>query len=401
MRNKVLLIDDQYDDESIQDFILNAKLSGIEIVCEKLHKNGIDRLLNDLTFEFSAVILDATGYFKDEKENELSNTGLKYSLKSISDLKNQRLIPWFVFTGAPRNKQNNEFIEEIKIYQDEVKFGRTDKIYYTKTLDDNILIEDIITEIENIENKNIEYQYKNVFQICRKLSFPDDELIHFVDIIKSLQFNNKEIQPSLYFTQLRKYVEYVFRDAARLGLLHSKCIDNKGKVNLTESSLFLSGEKTKYLGVLSERAHFPKILSESIKNLIFISGAASHTADVNPEENMDYQNYRELINTPYLLYHLTFTVCDLIIWYETYSKTNSNIENNKSYWKEFESKIVGTLDIDEDRNYFIEEYYFNTGFIKDRGYIKGDLIEITGFIDNNNYNTKNKYPKFANKFKKL
>ena len=165
--------------------------------------------------------------------------------------------------------------------------------------------------------------------------------------------------------------------------------------------MFLSGEKTKYLGVLSEKAHFPKILSESIKNLIFISGAASHTADVKPEENMDYQNYRELINTPYLLYQLTFTVCDLIIWYETYSKTNSNVENNKSYWKEFESRIVGTLDIDEDRNYFFEEYYFNTGFINDRGYNKGDLIEITGYTDNNNYNTKNKYPKFANKFKKL
>ena len=399
MSKKVLLIDDQFEDDSIQDFILNAKISGIEIVCEKFHENGIHRLLNDSSFEFSAVILDATGYFKDEKE-DLGNKGIKMSLKQLNEHKNQKLIPWFVYTGVQRNYNDQEFSETIEVYQDDIKFGRQKKVYYIKTEDDDILLEDIISEIENIENKNIEYQYKNVFQICRKLSFPDDELIHFIDIIKSLQFNNKEIKPSLYFNHLRKYVEYVFRDAAKLGILHAKCIDNKGQVNLTESSLFLAGEKTKHYEIVCEKAHFPKILAENIKNLIFITGAASHTADVDPLKNMDYQNYRKQIGTPYLLYQLTFTVCDLLIWYELYSAKNNEIKENKKYWKEFESKIIATLDLDKNGDYFFEDYLFSKKFIEEKGLKKGDLVEITG-TDDNRFSTKKTYPKFVKYFKKL
>jgi hypothetical protein len=399
---KILLIDDQFDKPSIQKFVDTAKMYNIEIIGVKYHFEGMELIKNDKSFEYQAVILDAFGYKKSEEiEEKESNQGLYYSLNQLKDLHTTRLIPWFIFTGNPKNLENEDFTHKIKEEQSNLKYGRSELIYYTKTLHEKELLQDIIIEIEDIENKNIEYQYKNVFQICRKLSFPDDELIQFIDIIKSLQFNNKEIQPSLYFTHLRKYVEYVFREAAKLGLLHSKCIDNKGQVNLTESSLFLAGEKTKHHGIVCEKAHFPKILAENIKNLIFITGAASHTADVDPLKNMDYQDYRKQIGTPYLLYQLTFTVCDLLIWYESYSAKNNEIKENKKYWKEFESKIIGTLDKDSNRNYFFDEYIFSTNYIEEKGFKIGDLIEITGSDDNNHPKTKKIYPRFAKYFKKL
>lgn len=337
MKYNILLIDDQYEDESIQDFILNASLSNIKINAVGTHDEGMDLILNDVENKYQAVILDATGY-KSIGESELSNTGLRYSLKKLSEHRKTKLVPWFVFTGASRNKNISEFSNDLELFQDDIKFGRKGQVYYIKVDDEEKLLEDIIFEIENLEKSQIQLQHKDVFRIAKKLNVPNDDINNLVGIFKSIQTNGHDLEPSLYFTQLRKYIEYVFRDAVKYNILHEKCINNKGQVNLTESSLFLSGEITKHLKVQCNKSHYSKIMSENIKNLIFITGAASHTSDVDPTENMDYQNYIESVNTPYLLYQLTFVVCDLFVWYDNYLNSNSDIEANKSYWVDLEEK---------------------------------------------------------------
>ena len=132
---------------------------------------------------------------------------------------------------------------------------------------------------------------------------------------------------------MRVLFEYVLRDAAKKGLLHERCIDESGKVNLTDSRKFLAGQPTKHSKVQCKIAHLPKILADNLNNFLQTTGAASHTSDVNQTINYDYQSYRQSINTPYLLNSLVFILCDFLIWYDTYLKQNSDIEMNKSLWK--------------------------------------------------------------------
>lgn len=331
MSYKVLLIDDKHTDASLEAIKRMAKMANIELVGEKYHVQGMEILKNDLGMEYQAVILDATGFKKsDVEEGKETNSGLYYSLKFLNELKSDRIIPWFVYTGAPRNIDDENFMEQISEYQSDIKFGSAELCYYTKTIHEKELLIDLKTEVDKLEQTKIEYLHKQVFKIAKNINIPNEEIRVLISIIKSIQSNGINLEPSLYFTQIRKYVEYVFRDAAKYCILHEKCIDKDGKINLTESSLFLAGENTKYLKVKCAKTHFPKIIAENLKNLIFVTGAASHTSDVDPAKNMDYQSYREQINTPYLLYQLLFTICDLFVWYDNY--THKNSEENRGLW---------------------------------------------------------------------
>jgi hypothetical protein len=336
MSYKVLLIDDQHNGQPLEQIKKMAKMANIELVAERYHVQGMEILKNDSSFEYQAVILDATGYKKSDIDEEAeSNTGLFYSLKCLSELKSSRIIPWFIYTGAPRNLSDENFTEPISEYQNELKFGRPELCYYTKTLHEKELLQDIKSEIDKLEQTQIEHQHRQVFQIAKKINVPSEDINHLVTIIKSIQSNGSDLEPSLYFTQLRKYVEYVFRNAVKYNILHENCIGKDGKLNLTDSSLFLAGEPTKHCkpnNVRCSKTHFSKLMADNIKNLLFITGAASHTSDVDPAKNMDYQDYRAQIKTPYLLYQLTFTVCDLMVWYQNYLIANSNTEANKSLW---------------------------------------------------------------------
>src|SRR5690606_3365139 len=108
------------------------------------------------------------------------------------------------------------------------------------------------------------------------------------------------------------------------------CISVQGKVNLTESSLFLAGEETKHLKVKSQKKHFPKIIASQVKDILFTTGGNAHTVDTALERNDELMQYRKILRTPNLLFSLTFQLLDIIIWFNEYLKINSDIESNKS-----------------------------------------------------------------------
>jgi len=44
-----------------------------------------------------------------------------------------------------------------------------------------------------------------------------------------------------------------------------------------------------------------------------------------------------MLNTPYLLYSLTFKLMDVLLWFYEYIKENNNIELNKAFWVDLNS----------------------------------------------------------------
>ena len=166
----------------------------------------------------------------------------------------------------------------------------------------------------------------------------DEEMVKtFMKILLGVNKGTNGFDDELYFTQLRIILERVFRKANEIGLLHDNCVQKGGsQVNLTDASLFLAGEDTRHSGVQCRISHFPKLIANNVKNILLTTGAASHTTEVDITKNIDVLEYRKTVQSPYLLYSLAYQLMDVLIWFDTYSKDNSDVAKNKSYWETLE-----------------------------------------------------------------
>jgi hypothetical protein len=325
MKYKVLWIDDDCNTTG-RDFIGQAEQDDVDITAFESHEEGIAYLEKNL-YDFHAVILDAK--VKNKKDDTVIGLeGLKASRDRLIELNNKKDIPYFIFTGQP-DYQTNELFKQS--YGD----------FYIKGTDNERIIDDIIQRVEQKEDYILKKDYQKVFQLCSEKYIGVEAQKPLLNILSSIRNPKKEFDDELYFTQIRKILEYMFRSANKNGLLHDACIPN-GKVNLVESSLFLAGKETLHLNVKSTKSHFPKLIADSAQSIIFITGAASHTTDPDIKNNINLSEYRKLINTPYLLYNLTFQLMDILVWYKEYVDINSNSALNKSYWINSEW-IQGTI----------------------------------------------------------
>lgn len=317
---KVLWIDDQPSEE----FVNEAAEYDIDIELAICHYDGI-KLLADKTKQWDAIILDANCKINQDDSPNLAS--LTESILHITTLCGMgQFIPWFVYTagGYEGFSYLNNMISKKRDWDD--------REYYSKPSQRYELFDNLKKAADNRFCTHIKHQYNKVFE-----AFSDEIKGHdmVLNILLALHGHN-HLEHQTYYTQLRLILEWMFRDANKRGLLHDKCIDERGKVNLTESSLFMAGRPTKYHGVRCDIAHFPKIIADNVKNLLEITGGASHTAEPDKKELVNLQAYWEQVNTPYLLYSLTFMLCDILIWYKEYADTNNDYVANVTLWKSIE-----------------------------------------------------------------
>ena len=322
MKYKVLWIDDDCNTTG-RDFIGQAEQDDVDITAFESHEEGIAFLEKNLN-SFHAVILDAKVKHKKD-DTVISLDGLRASRDRLIELNNKVDLPYFIFTGQP-DYQTNEVFKES--YGD----------FYIKGEDNEKLIEELIKRIDNKEDYILQNEYRRVFEVCSEKYIGTESKKHLIKILASIRKPNEVFDDELYFTQIRIILELMFRAANKWGLLHNACILN-GKVNLSESSLFLAGKETLHLNVRCSISHFPKLIADSVQSILFITGAASHTTDPGIKNNIDLLAYRKIVQTPYLLYGLTFRLMDVLIWFKEYVDLNPKIEDNKKNWINTESII--------------------------------------------------------------
>lgn len=322
MKYKVLWIDDDCNTTG-RDFIGQAEQDDVDITAFESHEEGIAFLEKNLN-SFHAVILDAKVKHKKD-DTVIGLDGLRASRDRLIELNNKVDLPYFIFTGQP-DYQTNEVFKES--YGD----------FYIKGEDNEKLIEELIKRIDNKEDYILQNEYRRVFEVCSEKYIGTESKKHLIKILASIRKPNEVFDDELYFTQIRIILELMFRAANKLGLLHNACILN-GKVNLSESSLFLAGKETLHLNVRCGISHFPKLIADSVQSILFITGAASHTTDPGIKNNIDLLAYRKIVQTPYLLYGLTFRLMDVLIWFKEYVDLNPKIEYNKKSWINTESII--------------------------------------------------------------
>lgn len=325
----ILWIDDEY--KKLSSFIIDAELDGIYITPFDTSVAGMEAFEKNILM-WDGIILDAKCWSKSSDE-VASTEGMYLSLDKITELKHKRYVPIFVFTGQPDLYSDEQFSKSLR--------GRR---FYKKgnEADKKQLFADIMSEADKLVETQIRHKYHRVFEaFSEEIKGQDKVLKIFLTLHGYETVDHTDV-----YTQLRLILEWMFRDASKRGLLHDKCIDEKGKVNLTESSLFMAGKPTKYLDVYCDIAHFPKIIADNIKSLLEITGGASHTSEPDEKELINLQAYWGQVNTPYLLYSLTFMLCDILIWYKEYADRNSNNTTNKSHWREIaqsDTQLTGKI----------------------------------------------------------
>jgi hypothetical protein len=326
---KILWIDDEHDDDALLPFILQAEAQGIRLEGYGSFKEGFYALESNIN-NYDVILLDAL-FFEDETSETPNPAGLGSAIQKINELRSRKTFPYFVLSGQTHfTDVTNPILEAFKI-----------RCYNKKNPEDvKELLINIKTEADNQITTQIKHENQSLFNVLKE--YPNEVRDTFITIFKNQKEGNNHFDDQLYFTQLRIILEHLFRKANSIGLLHDACVQQgNNKVNLTESSLFLSGFDTKHLNVSCIVTHFPKLIADNVKNIIHTTGAASHTSNVVVTQNIDIQAYRNEITSPYLLYCLAFQLMDILLWYDSYSKTNNDVATNRTFWKGIERDQFG------------------------------------------------------------
>jgi hypothetical protein len=321
----ILWIDDQY--EELSALHRTATDYGIKLFPYKSMNGGCGELEKNYSL-YDAILLDAKFF---ENEDDVPGTEDTKWVHQAKDriLQLDKKFEYFVLTGQAKAYASEEFNNAFKYVFEKGK---------SKDLDE--LFERLVNAANNQIETQIRHENSILFQALKTYDIEVTKTL--LKILKGIKIGSSGFDDQLYFTQLRIILEHLFRKANSIGLLHDACVQRgNNQVNLTESSLFLSGFDTKHLNVTCTETHFPKLIAENVKNIIHTTGAASHTSNVDVTQNIDIQAYRKDIVSPYLLYSLAFQLMDILIWYDGYSKTNSDIATNRSYWKNYNKDQYG------------------------------------------------------------
>ena len=180
------------------------------------------------------------------------------------------------------------------------------------------------------------------------------------------------INSHLYYNPLRVVLEWLFRAARNKGLLHDKCFNKLDRINLTESYLFMAGLPAINSGVICTKAHFPVLIASIVHFILEVTGGASHTTTVSEKELPNLMSYWAKIDSPYLLYSLTFMLCDVIIWFGQYVSEHPNVEMNKSLWRDL--VLEGSVKKDNNGNLFVGDCLIPRRF--HRNWSEGDYAIV-------------------------
>lgn len=325
-RYKVLWLEDEINlVEAFFDIadMENVELDHVESVNELKAKLNGKNIIN-----YDAAILDAKGVIESLEEIPSLNAVHKAN-SYIDGLSGIKVLPKFILSAQLEGDENRNIREMLG-----------EENIFIKTKDEDKIIAKLKEEADKQIETQIRHEHYFLFNVLR--NYDDDVQKMFMQILLGVKKGIDGLDDELYFTQLRIVLEHVFRKANEFGLLHDNCVQKgNNQVNLTDASLFLAGEDTKYSGVRCQISHFPKIIAENVKNIIFTTGAASHTTVVDITKNIDVQEYRKTVKSPYLLYSLAYQVMDVILWFDSYCESNTDVAKNKSLWENIEFTAEG------------------------------------------------------------
>lgn len=390
---EVIWIDDEWE-----------KMDAFKEECEVIHqiylhpfrtqKAGMDEFDKNPK-KWDAIILDAKMY--DESENEVPRLdGLRKAVQHINEKSLLRKVPYFISTGQPDLMENETF---------EQAFGT----YYIKERDDGKLIQDI----KNTASKSTRFQVKTFyFDAIEQLeSFDAWCSEKILDILETMHFPEKNIDPLLYYNPLRQTLEYIFRKANKANIIPDEFIGkDKDDVNLNQCVQFLSGRNADWIGIRFGGVK-DSVVPAHIKDMMFqvlnLGNINSHSRTLNDDELKKLGAYFKdnVCNSQYLIYSLALQICEIAVFMGKYIAANKDTNKNKKQCKTFGivEKIEGneSICVIKSKKYGRESCIcISAKYATSKGMI-GKKVVVIEESPNINIATKVEYPYFATNIESL
>lgn len=390
---EVIWIDDEWE-----------KMDAFKEECEVIHqiylhpfrtqKAGMDEFDSNPK-KWDAIILDAKMF--DESENEVPRLdGLRKAVQHINEKSLLRKVPYFISTGQPDLMDNETF---------EQAFGA----YYIKERDDQKLIQDI----KDIAGKSTRFQVKTTYfdaiDQLESIDFWCCEKI--LDILETMHFPEKDIDPLLYYNPLRKTLEYIFRKANKVNIIPDEFIGReKGDINLNQCVQFLSGRNADRIGIRYGGAK-DCVVPAHIKDMMFqvlnLGNVNSHSQILDEDEQKKLGIYfkENVCNSQYLIYSLALQICEITIYMGKYIAAHNDVSTNKK-----QSKTFGTIEkIEGNESICVIKskrpgrescICISAKYVSSKNLI-GKKVVVLEESENTNSTTKADYPYFAAKIESL
>lgn len=312
----VLWLDDKHDSQLA--FTKEAEANGINLRGFRTLDDGFDSLENSIRF-YDAILLDTTFFMDrdDENRNKISKsiTALSHAVDRINQLSSEKLFPYFIFTS---NDQ----------YDSDPTFVQTYGAAYHKNSEGDMqrLFADIRNRVQKEIDAIIRNKYSDVFDAFDSKYIGPAHQKTIFDLLKNYENQYALDNADLYFNPLRKLLEAIFVMFYKYGVLTNSCFKGPGEPNITYCSIYLSGKELRLNGGRYAKAKekvFPNIIQNNVWNIINYTNMGSHNEAVNKDVGGDIRELRSAgVNSPYLLFVLTFEMLDVILWSKAYIDTH-------------------------------------------------------------------------------
>lgn len=308
---KVLWLDDQH--EKFESFKLIAEQEGIYLDGVTSFEAGRD-CLSANPDTYCAVLLDAMFFEKRDDSRAEADTLNALSLAKdwLASLPANRKLPSFILSGQRTLERNSTFEQVFGAH-----FIKTDRA------SEQALFTAIKAKADKLKHFQLQYQYKDVFAACTAIGVSTSTTSAILEILEYLAEPDNTKNFDFYLNPLRQIVEEFLFALHRNGLLTNQCCTST-KVNLTNSHLFLAGEKVSLApptSIQTSASILPKVLADSLGTLIVVTSNGSHyqqdssiSQSQREAARQLLQGLRKQVQTPYLLASLTYQVFDLLVW---------------------------------------------------------------------------------------
>lgn len=381
MELNVIWIDDKCKEPTgfAPNFILRCeKRHGIRLESFELAIDGISHLEHNL-HKFQAVILDAKGWH-DKKESVTTTYGMHEAIKRIERLAYQKYIPYYVLTAQGDLVGDEDFAYSV---------GK-DKVFYKYSSED---VERLLKQIEDdsIHNSRLQTRvfYHEALDILGSVNSEASEIL--LDILEALHNpkDNSKFNPLLYYNQLRQILESIFTEANKYQIIPNECFKND-KVNIDQCYRYLVGNDCEVFEVRygnPGESVVPKHIADMLSMILYLGNIKSHYSKLTDRDNQKLNDYFEhdVGKSHYVIYSLTFQVCEFLIWMNDYIKKNQNIINNSQKCKKlnYPKGIVEVIEGNTDFYHIGNKYCIEAKIVEKVG-LAGRSVKVIKYVPNPN-----------------
>ena len=328
MMYEVLWFEDE--DYKFERFREIAELKGFKLHPVGVRRKGIDELRLHPE-KYDAVLLDAE--MPERSEHEVAGIS---GIKDVVQLTTELDIPLFVSTGKDHIK-NNEFFRQsftnvfVKGFPDKsAGLGGDDELFAAMT-----------DTLGQLEKTKIKRMYADVITALSALGLEAEGCDVLLPIL--CKMHNPEahadFNPTLHYTQLRIFIEYLFRKFNEHGILPDAFIVEEGKnnngrkgVNLDMSCRYLQGAEATYIPYKAKESIFPIQIGRNISSIIYFANTNSHSAQLTEDEEERVTVELAKPRSKYTLYSFAMMLCECVIWMYGYIQDHPNYAQNQALW---------------------------------------------------------------------